>query len=149
MILLQDEYMYNKYDFNIEDTFMNNRLFATFTIQDDLDKTLDYLVYTYEIMYNKLFVLFVKDTNEYVITYNIEQGNVNKILPNTILLHRKKEYNVLYSINALNELIKTLNHGNLDTSYPINWGNYKNSILLTQHGEFKQLNTKLYQIIDL
>ena len=41
-------------------------------------------------MYNKMFVLYVKSTDEYVVTYNVEQGNVEGIPMNTILVHRKK-----------------------------------------------------------
>jgi hypothetical protein len=41
---------------------------------------------------------------------------LNTILPQTILLHRKKESNTLYTINALNDLIKELNEGKADTS---------------------------------
>jgi hypothetical protein len=100
-------------------------------------------------MYNKMFVLFVKSTNEYVVTYNVDQGNVNSIPDNTILVHRKKETNSLYTINALNELIKRLNGGVVDVSNKVNWQHYKNCILLTQHNELKQLNTKVHSIIEL
>jgi hypothetical protein len=141
--------IYNQYDFITEDNFMNNRLFATFTQQSNLDDLIDYLASTYDVMYNKMFVLFVKSTDEYVITYNVEQGNVGTIPSNTILVHRKKESNTLYTINALNDLIRKLNGGISDPTYKINWQNYRNCILLTQHGEVKQLNTKIYKIIDL
>ena len=96
-----------------------------------------------------MFVLCVKSTNEYVVTYNEEQGNVNSIPQNTILVHRKKESNTLYTINALNDLIKKLNGGVVDPTYKINWQHYNNCILLTQHGEVKQLNTKIFKIVDL
>ncbi len=141
--------IYNQYDFITEDNSMNNRLFATFTQQVQLDDLIDHLASTYEIMYNKMFVLFVKSTDEYVITYNVEQGNVGTIPSNTILVHRKKESNTLYTINALNDLIRKLNGGISDPTYKIDWQNYRNCILLTQHGEVKQLNTKIYKIIDL
>jgi hypothetical protein len=68
---------------------------------------------------------------------------------NTILVHRKKDSNTLYTINALNELIKGLNNGIVDTRYPINWQHYKNTILLTQHDELKQLKTKIYKKVEL
>jgi thymidylate synthase len=100
-------------------------------------------------MYKKMFVLFIKSTNEYVITYNVEQVNINTIPENTILVHRKKESNTLYTINALNDLIKKLNNGEIDPTYKIEWQNYKNCVLLTQQGEVKQLNTKIYKIVDL
>ena len=50
---------------------------------------------------------------------------------------------------VLNELIKKLNGGIVDTKFPINWQHYKNTILLTQHDELKQLRTKIYKIINL
>jgi hypothetical protein len=96
-----------------------------------------------------MFVLFVKSTNEYVITYNVDQGNVSNIPLNTILVHRKKETNTLYSLNALNEVIKRLNNGVVDKNFKVDWQHYKNCILLTNHNELKQLNTKVYKIINL
>ncbi len=141
--------IYNQYDFTTDGDFMNNRLFATFTQLDAIENLIDDLSSSYDIMYNKMFVLFVKSTNEYVITYNVDQGNVNSIPVNTILVHRKKESNTLYTINALNDLIKKLNGGAVDPNFKINWQHYKNCILLTQHGEVKQLNTKIYKIVDL
>ena len=138
------------YDFdNIFDHMSNNRLFCTFTTLADLDELIFGLSKKYVIMYDKMFVLHIKSNNEYVVTYNVDQGNVNDIPENTILVHRKKESNTLYTINALNELIKRLNGGVVDTKYPINWQHYKNCILLTQHNEIKQLNTKIYQIVEL
>ena len=141
--------IYNQYDFTTETDFMNNRLFATFTQQDLIEGLINELSSTYSIMYKKMFVLFIKSTNEYVITYNVEQGNINTIPENTILVHRKKESNTLYTINALNDLIKKLNNGEIDPTYKIEWQNYKNCVLLTQQGEVKQLNTKIYKIVDL
>jgi len=141
--------IYNQYDFTTDGDFMNNRLFATFTQHDTIDDLIDNLASTYDIMYNKMFVLFVKSTNEYVVTYNVDQGNINSIPQNTILVHRKKESNTLYTINALNDLIKKLNGGAVDPNFKINWQHYRNCILLTQHGEVKQLNTKIYKIVEL
>ena len=141
--------IYNQYDFTTETDFMNNRLFATFTQQNLIEGLINELSSTYSIMYKKMFVLFIKSTNEYVITYNVEQGNINTIPENTILVHRKKESNTLYTINALNDLIKKLNNGEIDPTYKIEWQNYRNCVLLTQQGEVKQLNTKIYKIVDL
>src|SRR6056300_940872 len=128
---------------------LNNKLFCTFTTLDELDSLVEELQSRYTIMYNKMFVLHVKSNNEYVVTYNVDQGNVNNIPENTILVHRKKDTNTLYTINALNELIKKLNGGVVDTRFRVDWQHYKNCILLTQHNELKQLNTKIYKIIDL
>lgn len=137
------------YNYSPFDYMLNNKLFCTFTSVEGLDILVEDISRSYTIMYNKMFVLFVKSTNEYVITYNVDQGNVNNIPENTILVHRKKESNTLYTINALNELIKKLNEGVVDINYKVNWQHYRNCILLTQHNELKQLNTKIYSIIEL
>ena len=128
---------------------MNNKLFATFTLKDDLDDLIFDISSKYDIIYKKIFVLAILNSTELVLTYNIESVNINSIPLQTILVHRKKESNSLYSLNALNELIKLLNNGKLDNLYQINWNDYRNSILLTQNGELKILNTKIYKIIEL
>ena len=144
-------HMYDQYDydFKFDTLLMNNRLFCTFTPLDELEALILALTNRYSIMYNKMFVLHIKSNNEYVITYNVDQGNVNDIPDNTILVHRKKESNTLYTINALNELIKKLNGGAVDTNFPVNWQHYRNCILLTQHNEIKQLNTKIFKIVEI
>ena len=149
-ILQNNDNMYWGYDFEPPNTTdVNNKLFATFTSLQDLDTLIDSIKSSYSIMYNKMFVLYVKSTDEYVVTYNVEQGNVNSIPTNTILVHRKKDSNTLYTINALNDLIKKLNGGVVDPTFRVNWQHYKNCILLTNHNELKQLNTKIYKIVEL
>lgn len=132
---------------NLQD--LNNKLFCTFTTLDELYGLIESITSSYNIMYNKLFVLHVKSNDEYVCTYNIDQGNVSDLPKNTILVHRKKDSNTLYTINALNELIKKLNNGIVDTKFPIDWKHYRNTILLTQHDELRQLKTKIHKIIEL
>jgi hypothetical protein len=153
MILNKDNNMYKMDDFHQFDTLnikdLNNKLFCTFSSLEQLDELLAHITSSYIIMYSKIFVLHVKSNNEYVCTYNVEQGNVSDLPENTILVHRKKDSNTLYTINALNELIKGLNNGIVDTRYPINWQHYKNTILLTQHDELKQLKTKIYKIVEI
>jgi hypothetical protein len=151
-ILTLEPNMYtSRYDFekNINAVDVNNKLFCTFVSEEEIDNMISDLSKSYTIMYNKMFVLFIKSTGEYVITYNVEQGNVDGIPSNTILVHRKKDTNTLYTINALNTLIKSLNGGVVDPKFRVDWQHYKNCILLTQGNEIKQLNTKVHKIIDL
>ena len=116
---------------------------------DGLEELIEDIKAKYDIIYNKLFVLEIIGKDEYVITYNVDQTNLSSIPENTILVHRKKESNTLYTINALNELIKKLNGGVVDTNYEVDWQHYRNCVLLTQHNELNQLNTKIYKIIEL
>jgi len=147
--------MYNKSCVYSDELFINldelsgNKLFCTFIKVEEIDDLIDNIKSQYTVLYNKIFVLQVKSSNEYVCTYNIDYSNLNNIPSDTILVHRKKETNTLYTINALNELIKRLNQGVVDPSFRINWLHYKNCILLTQHNELKQLNTKVYSIVEI
>lgn len=136
-------------DLNLLELNSNNKLFCTFTDPQNLDVLIEDIKAKYSIIYNKMFVLEIIGKEEYVITYNVEHANVSYIPENTILVHRKKESNTLYTINALNELIKKLNGGVVDTKFAINWNHYKNCILLTQHNELNQLNTKIFKIIEI
>ena len=125
-----------------------NRLFCSFTPKDKLDQRLAEINSQYKILYSKIFVLASPESEEYMCTYNIEvEGQEITILGNTILLHRKKETNTLYTINALNTLIMNLNNGIMDNRFPINWAEYRNSMLLTQGNEFRKLNTIVHKIV--
>lgn len=126
-----------------------NKLFCTFTSPADLEDTVTTINRRYSILFNKIFVLESPQSDELICTYNIDTGNVaNAPMANTILLHRKKESNTLYTINALNILIKSLNGGRMDKNFIVNWQDYKNSILLTNGPELRKLDTAIYKIID-
>ena len=149
-ILPRYDYIYGSDIHSPQNTIdLNNKLFCTFTSLENLDSLVEDLQSQYTIMYNKMFVLHIKSNDEYVVTYNVDQGNVSSIPDNTILVHRKKDSNTLYTINALNELIKSLNGGVVDSRYRVNWQHYRNTILLTQQNELKELKTKIHKIIEL
>jgi hypothetical protein len=83
------------------------------------------------------------------VTYNIDTAfQPETPLENTILIHRKKESNTLYTINALNELVKEENGGVLDTSFVINWQKFKNSIILTNVEGTKKIQTRVFEVIS-
>jgi hypothetical protein len=130
---------------------VGNKLFCTFVAPSKLDETLNILTNKYSILYDKIFVLESIDTDELILTYNIDVVNTNSknALPNTILLHRKKESNTLYTINALNALIKELNGGVLDTNYKVKWEDHRNVILLTQEGGLRKVHTKIHNIVKV
>jgi len=129
---------------------LKNKLFCTFSPKNKLEDTLAIIQKEYSIMYSKIFVLESYDSEELLCTYNIEvENSTTKVLPNTILLHRKKETNTLYTINSLNLLIKSLNEGVLDISFRINWNDFRNTVLLSQGDELKKLSTKIHKIINL
>jgi hypothetical protein len=129
---------------------LKNKLFCTFSPKNKLEEVLDTIKSEYVIMYGKIFVLESEDSDEFLCTYNIEVQSTNtRVLPNTILLHRKKETNTLYTINSLNLLIKSLNEGILDTSFRVEWQNYRNTVLLTQGDDLRKLSTKIHKIVTI
>jgi hypothetical protein len=89
-------------------TELNNKLFCTFSEMDTVDETVHQITSHYTILYNKIFILESPQSNELLCTYNIDMGNISSApMVNTILVHRKKETNTLYTINALNALIES------------------------------------------
>jgi len=131
--------------------FMNNRLYCTFVPEENIENTVDQIKGSYSVLFNKIFVLESLDGEKIMLTYNVDLGNSSGefLINNTILVHRKKQTNTLYTINALNELIKSLNNGYLDKSYAVNWNDYRNSILLIQSDGYKRIDTKVRNIINI
>jgi hypothetical protein len=133
----------------LNEFFDLNKLFCTFTSPADLEETVATINRKYSILFNKIFVLESPQSDELICTYNIDTGNMAASpMANTILLHRKKESNTLYTINALNTLIKSLNGGVLDTRFIVNWQDYKNSILLINGPDLRKLDTAIHKIVD-
>jgi len=130
---------------------MNNRLYCTFVPEENIESTVDQIKGSYSVLFNKIFVLESLDGEKIMLTYNVDMGNSSGdfLINNTILVHRKKQTNTLYTINALNELIKSLNNGYLDKSYAVNWNDYRNSILLIQSDGYKRIDTKVRNIINI
>jgi hypothetical protein len=136
----------NKY----EESKMNTQLLCTFTTREELDITLQSIREKYTIVYNYIYILQNKSNlDELFVTYNIDTDNQPEIpLVGTILIHRKKESNTLYTINALNELIKEENGGKLDKRFQLDWGKFKNSIILTNPTGTKRIQTRVYEVIS-
>ena len=130
---------------------MNNRLYCTFTTINNVDEIINTIKSSYIILFNKIFILESLDGEKIMLTYNVDMNNSlnESMVNNTILVHRKKQTNTLYTINALNELIKSLNNGVLDKKFPIEWNNYRNCILLIQAEGFNRIDTKVKEIINL
>ena len=129
---------------------MDTQLLCTFSNTKKLRKTVDTIVNAYDVIYNKIFVLENTDNEfELMCTYNIDKTIDNTQLDYTISLHRKKQTNTLYTINALNRVIQTVNNGVLDTTYQLDWENYRNCILLTNEDGLRRIDTAVHDIIHI
>ena len=102
-------------------------------------------------MYKRQVFQNGKDRDQLICTYNVEYDADNHPddIPNTISLHRKKQSNTLYTINALNEVIRELNGGVLDKRFPIPWEEYQNSLLLTNDTGLNKIPTRIHSIVDI
>lgn len=128
---------------------MNNKLYCTFLQDEGVEEVVDKILEEHDILFNKIFVLVSLDNDKTMLTYNIDSPTDILQLPNTILVHRKKQTNTLYTINALNEVIKYLNYGTLDTTYQVDWTKFRNCLLLTRPEGFKKVRTRLKRIIEV
>jgi hypothetical protein len=125
------------------------QLLCTFAHRKDLDLILDYIVSSYVISEQRLFVFSDENIyNDMYVTFNVETADTKRIA-NTILVHRKKETNTMYTVNALNVIIREANNGVLDKSFIINWNAYRNSILLTSDDSLRHVRLKMFKRVDL
>ena len=129
---------------------MQTQLLCTFTNKEELQNTLQLIRETYHIVYNYIYVLQNKgNLDELFITYNIDTTlKPERPLEDTILVHRKKQSNTLYTINALNELVKEENGGVLDKNYSIDWDKFRNSIIVTNVEGTKKISTRIFEVIE-
>jgi hypothetical protein len=129
---------------------MKTQLLCTFTDKEILQDILQQIRENYKIVYNYIYILQNKtNLDELYITYNIDvEFRPNKQLPNTILVHRKKQSNTLYTINALNQLIKEENGGVLDTSFSLDWDKFRNCIILTGLQGIRKVPTRIFEKIE-
>ena len=128
---------------------MKTQLLCTFAHKKDLDLIIDYISKSYTISEKRMFVFSNAENNsELYVTYNVEPDDYKKT-PNTIMIHRKKETNTLYTVNALNAIIRKSNNGVLDKKFVINWQIYNNSLMLTDGDDVRHIHLDLYKRIDL
>lgn len=128
---------------------MRTQLLCTFTTESLFEDLLTKIFDGHTLFSRKVFILKLDPSKELVISYNIIPDRDTKFLPSTIMVHRKKESNTMYTINALNKLIENLNGGVLDKSYQIDWQDYRNSMILTDGDDYKIMKTQLFRIIDV
>jgi len=127
---------------------VRTQLLCTFTNEGEFEGLVDRILREFELFSRKIFVLKLDPSKELVISYNIIPNSV-KFLPSTIMVHRKKESNTMYTINALNRVISSENDGVVDKSYQVDWQKYRNSVILTDGDGYKIMKTSLFRIIDV
>jgi len=133
-----------------KEIIMRTQLLCTFTTKQKLNEVVDIVVTCNDVLYEKIYVFQnTNELNQLICTYNVEhQPDYQENIIDTISLHRKKQSNTLYTINALNEVIREKNDGVLDKSYMVDWLEFENTLLLTNEIGLQKIPTKIFQIID-
>ena len=133
-------------------------LLATFCKSRDVKDIISLISDSFEIVGGKIFVLQDEsDRHKKILTYNIVKEDIvfSDVIKNTISLHRKKETNTLYTLNALNEVVMDQNDGQLDPRFSVDWEPHRNTLLVTykddESGEqnLRRIETRLINIVNL
>lgn len=91
---------------------------------------------------DKIYVFIIEgNSNEYLVTFKSysNKGLINKLYNSTVL-HVKN--GCLFSINALNELIKEENGDTIQNhkDYLIDWSKFKNKLMIMTSGKLRLYN---------
>jgi hypothetical protein len=126
------------------------QLLCTFSNSIQYTDALKEIPRQYKLIDNKIFI-FANENNlrELYLTFNVEKNDLNNRFKGTISIHRKKQTNTLYTLNAMNKLIADENNGVYDKNFQLSWELYKNSIILTNDIGVKIVPLKLFSIHEI
>lgn len=124
---------------------MRRQLLCTFVHKRDIEIVRDYISEKYDLINSRIHCFQnSEDSQDCYLTYNISSDS--SIVKNTIPIHRKKETNTLYTINALNCIIRKMNNGVFDPEIKLNWELYQNTLLLSGTTNEEVLKINLFKI---
>lgn len=122
-------------------------LLASFIYKEKLEWFINHLDTEFNIQKNRVFGYEnPTDDNKIILTFKIaikdgERLNLKESFPNAVIIHKRG--NALYTINALNELIRIKFGDEIDTkSVKINWSDYQNKFILLDNKKLTLLNIK-------
>tara|TARA_R100000353_G_scaffold159584_1_gene119086 strand:- start:3 stop:545 length:543 start_codon:yes stop_codon:yes gene_type:complete len=130
-------------------------LLASFINTDDEDQILqevEFIAANANLTNNYIFLLRDKENPQRkIITYNVAGGkqekSVNRLF--TLRVHRKKQTNTLYTINALNTAIAKEHNGQTGKHLKLNWEEYQDSLLMTSGKELAVYHIEVVKIFKI
>jgi hypothetical protein len=127
----------------------NRQLLCTFTNDKDFKTTAKDIGSFYEVYSNRIFAFSnEKNPKEIYLTYNVlNMERSAPKFPNTILIHRKKQTNTLYTLNAMNRLIEE-ETGSRDKSYMVDWKLYENPLIITGEISIRIIPLKIFHVLN-
>ena len=136
-------------------TIKRGVLLASFMVTDSDDaiqEEVEFIVNNIEITNNLIFLLEEEqDSNKKIITYNavVEKGKPFNPRLFTMRVHRKKQTNTLYTINALNKAVALEHDGKTGKNLKLDWSRYENSILLTSGKDLRSHKIQVSKIFKI
>ena len=133
----------------MNETKYQKQMFCTFATIADYQRVVENIKKQIDLSSNKVFVFCnQKNENEVYLTYITLVNKKNIRFKSTINIHRKKQTNTLYTLNAMNKLIADENNGVFDKTYQLNWQLFSDCIILTNDVGVKVVPLKLVNIIS-
>ena len=123
--------------------------FLTTTSDEEIQTEVEFIVNELNLSNNFIFLLrCVDDPEKKILTYNahVQRGNPFNPRLYTTRVHRKKQTNTLYTINALNLAVAEQHEGKTGKDLKLDWDKYKNSLLLSQG---KKLQVHLVEVMKI
>jgi hypothetical protein len=130
-------------------------LLASFMKTEDEEAVhaeVEFIVNHIDITNNLIFLLQNKDDPEKkIITYNAMVSPGKPFNPRlfTMRMHRKKQTNTLYTINALNKAVALQHDGQTGKHLKLDWSEYENSVLLTSGSELTVHRVEVSKIFKI
>ena len=102
--------------------------------EDEVTAEVEFIVNNIDLTNSFIFLLQnTDDPSKKILTYNAitEKGKSFNPRLYTMRIHRKKQTNTLYTINALNKAIAAQHDGKTGKDLKLDWSQYENCLLLT------------------
>jgi len=129
---------------------MKIQLLCTFSNNKEFGQLITTIKNFYTLSDKRFFIFKDKSKeNSIILTYNILTKDVFNKFPFTISIHRKKQTNTLYTLNALNKIIEEENNGKLDRNYQIDWNLFKNTLIITDDVGYRTIDLELIDIVRI
>jgi hypothetical protein len=126
--------------------------FLTTDSDQEIQTEVEFIVNNIHITNNYIFLLQDKeDPSKKILTYNalVKKGEPFNPRLYTMRVHRKKQTNTLYTINALNKAVSEQHDGQTGKHLKLDWSVYENCILLTSGKQLKTIPLEVTKIFKI
>jgi hypothetical protein len=119
---------------------------------EKIQAEVEFIANNMDLTNNLIFLLHQKDDpSKKMLTYNVTLGDQKDLNPRlfTMRVHRKKQTNTLYTINALNKAVAIEHDGATGKHLKLDWSKYENSIMIVTGGELKTYEVEVSKIFQI